>query len=76
MIITTTVSSHFYNEVYLWRCWLMHHMKLFDHGILMNKGATNRSVEIFKKFAPHWEVRDSVNPEFDAYATDSEGIRI
>ncbi len=54
----------------------MHHTKLFDHGILINKGSTDRSVEICKKFAPHWEVRDSVNPEFDAYATDHEVMRI
>lgn len=50
----------------------MHHTKLFDHGILINKGSTDRSVEICKKFAPHWEVRDSENPEFDALATDRE----
>ncbi|MBH0349732.1 glycosyltransferase family 2 protein [Bacillus cereus] len=76
IIITTTVISHFYNEEYLLPWWLAHHTKLFDHGILINKGSTDRSVEICKKFAPHWEVRDSVNPEFDAYATDHEVMRI
>ena len=48
IIITTTVISHFYNEEYLLPWWLAHHTKLFDHGILINKGSTDRSVEICK----------------------------
>ena len=38
----------FYNEEYLLPWWLAHHTKLFDHGILINKGSTDRSVEICK----------------------------
>ena len=53
--ITTTVISHFYNEEYLLPWWLMHHTKLFDHGILINKGSTDRSAQISKRFAPYWE---------------------
>lgn len=57
--ITKTIISHFYNEEYLLPWWLMHHTKIFDHGILINRGSTDRSVEICKLFAPNWEVRDS-----------------
>ncbi len=74
--ITTTIISHFYNEEYLLPWWLMHHTKLFDHGILINKGSTDRSVEICKALAPHWEVRDSAYPGFDAPATDREVMAV
>ncbi|MBJ3789276.1 glycosyltransferase family 2 protein, partial [Bacillus sp. OA1] len=43
-----TIISHFYNEEYLLPWWLMHHTKIFDHGILINRGSTDRSVEICK----------------------------
>ncbi len=54
----------------------MHHTQIFDHGILINKGSTDRSVEICRHFAPHWEVRDSRFPEFDAIATDREVMEV
>ena len=61
--ITRTVISHFYNEEYLLPWWLMHHTKIFDHGILINRGSTDRSVEICKLFAPtgKYEIQDSLN---------------
>ncbi|MGE7883583.1 glycosyltransferase family 2 protein [Bacillus sp. NPDC094077] len=74
--MTTTLISHFYNEEYLLPWWLMHHTQLFDHGILINRGSTDRSVEICRQFAPHWEVRDSRVPEFDAILVDQEVIDI
>ncbi|WP_162177859.1 glycosyltransferase family 2 protein, partial [Bacillus gaemokensis] len=76
MLITTTLISHFYNEEYLLPWWLMHHTKLFDHGILINRGSTDRSVEICRQFAPHWEVRNSKVPEFDAILVDQEVMEI
>ena len=54
----------------------MHHTKIFDHGILINRGSTDRSVEICKLFAPHWEVRDSRFLEFDPTNTDIEVMEI
>ena len=54
----------------------MHHTKLFDHGILINRGSTDRSVEICKLFAPHWEIRDSKVLEFDAVLVDQEVMNI
>ncbi|EJQ71610.1 MULTISPECIES: glycosyltransferase family 2 protein [Bacillus] len=76
VFIKTTLSSHFYNEEYLLPWWLMHHTKLFDHGILINRGSTDRSVEICKLFAPHWEIRNSKVVEFDAYLVDQEVMEI
>ena len=50
----------FYNEEYLLPWWLMHHTKIFDHGILINRGSTDRSVEICKLLAPtgKYEIQD------------------
>lgn len=76
ILIKTTLISHFYNEEYLLPWWLMHHTKLFDHGILINRGSTDRSVEICKIFAPNWEIRNSKSLEFDAYLVDQEVMEI
>ncbi|TCP70103.1 glycosyltransferase family 2 protein [Baia soyae] len=54
-----TLISHFYNEEYLLPWWLQHHLRLFEHGILINNGSTDRSVEIIRSLAPHWEIVDS-----------------
>ncbi|MFU2028420.1 hypothetical protein CN582_21695 [Bacillus wiedmannii] len=74
--ITRTIISHFYNEEYLLPWWLMHHTKIFDHGILINRGSTDRSVEICKLFAPNWEVRNSRFLDFDPTNTDIEVMEI
>lgn len=71
-----TVISHFYNEEYLLPWWLKHHASLFDHGILINRGSTDRSVEICRQLVPHWEVRESRVPEFDAERVDQEVMEI
>ncbi|MBD8499542.1 glycosyltransferase family 2 protein [Paenibacillus arenosi] len=71
-----TIISHFYNEEYLLPWWLKHHIPLFEHGILVNRGSTDRSVDICKKLAPHWEVRDSKVAEFDALLVDREMMEI
>lgn len=66
------VISHFYNEEYLLPWWLAHHVDLFDVGILINHGSTDRSVEIAREFAPHWRIVNSRLTEFDAALTDLE----
>lgn len=60
----TTLISHFYNEQYLLPWWLMHHVPLFNHGILINRGSSDQYVEIIRKMAPHWEIRNSKVPDF------------
>jgi hypothetical protein len=72
----TTLVSHFFNEEYLLPLWLRHHVPLFDHGILINRGSTDRSVAICQEFAPHWEVRDTRCLEFDAPEVDREVMDI
>ena len=47
-----TIIGTFYNEEYLLPYWLKHHTRLFDHGILINWGSTDNSVEIIKRYAP------------------------
>lgn len=67
-----TVISHFYNEEYLLPWWLKHHVKLFDYGVMINHGSTDSSVEIIRKYAPHWRIVNSKLLEFDAFLTDFE----
>lgn len=71
-----TVIAHFYNESYFLPFWLKHHYKLFDHGILINHGSTDNSVEIIKNIAPTWEIMDSSVRDFDPYETDFEVQKI
>jgi hypothetical protein len=72
----TTIISHFFNEEYLLPWWLEHHTRIFDHGILIDYGSTDRSVEICRRLAPHWEVRPSRNQFFDARLVDEEVMDI
>lgn len=67
-----TVLTHFYNEEFLLPHWLSHHVKLFDHGIMVNYASTDKSVDIIKKYAPTWDVVQSKNDHFDAALCDYE----
>lgn len=67
-----TVISHFYNEEFLLPYWLTYHTKIFDHGILVNYSSTDNSIEIIKKLAPQWEIRDSRNSVWDFIEADRE----
>jgi len=67
-----TVLTHFYNEEWLLPHWLDHHARLFDHGIMVNYGSTDKSVEIIKKMTPNWIIVDSKNSMFDAELCDVE----
>lgn len=67
-----TVISHFYNEAYLLPWWLKHHLSMFDHGIMINHGSTDESVDIIKEIAPHWQIVNTTLTSFDAFLTDLE----
>ena len=54
-----TVITHFYNEEYLLPWWLNHHKKYFDHGIMIDYGSTDKSVEIIKEICPNWEIHNT-----------------
>jgi nucleoside-diphosphate-sugar epimerase len=74
--IKTTVIMHFYNEEYLLPYWLNHHKYMFDHGILINYGSTDKSVDIIKKIVPNWTLIDTQNPSFDLKKCDEEVMAI
>lgn len=67
-----TVITHFFNEEYLLPWWLKHHVRLFDHGVLIDHGSTDESVNICRELAPHWRVVRSRLLQFDAFSTDWE----
>ena len=67
-----TILTHFYNEEYLLPWWLEHHVRLFDHGVLIDHGSTDGSADICRRIAPHWRVVCSRLTHFDAYLTDFE----
>ena len=68
-----TVITHFRNEEYLLPWWINHHKKIFDHGIMINYGSTDRSIEICKELCPpHWKIVNTVNDKFIASLVDAE----
>lgn len=64
------VIAHFYNEEYMLPYWIKHHRKMFDHGVMINNGSTDNSVEIIKALAPEWEIIDSGLNCFDPLMLD------
>ncbi len=67
-----TVICHFYNESYLLPWWLKHHIRLFDHGVMIDHGSTDDSADHVRQLAPHWRLVRSRLTHFDAYLTDFE----
>jgi len=67
-----TVICHFYNEEYLLPWWLNHHKNIFSHGLMINYGSTDESVEIIKRLCPTWEIVDTRNEYFGAIEIDQE----
>lgn len=67
-----SVLTHIYNEEYLLPWWLEHHKKMFDYGVIIDYGSTDRSVEICKEICPHWQVLPSKYTHFDAVDCDYE----
>jgi hypothetical protein len=55
--VNTTLICHFWNNAWILPYWLRHHTRLFDHGIMIDHGASDGSVDIIRKLAPTWEVR-------------------
>lgn len=67
-----TVITHFHNEAKMLPFWLQHHLKLFDHGILIDHYSTDNSVEICRSLAPHWTIIKSDLKDFNALDNDFE----
>lgn len=72
----TLLISHFFNEEFLMPLWVKHHIGMFDHVVMIDYASTDRSVEIIRELAPHWEVRPSRNALFDAPLVDQEVMDI
>ena len=58
-----TVISHIFNEELLLPYWLKHHKTLFDHGILIDFGCTDKSLDIVHDLCPTWEIVPLKYPE-------------
>lgn len=71
-----TLISHFWNEEFLLPFWIKHHLPMFDHVVLIDYDSTDRSAEIIRDLAPHWEIRQSRNKIFEANAVDQEVMDI
>ncbi|SEN04234.1 glycosyltransferase family 2 protein [Paenibacillus sp. OV219] len=71
-----TVLCHYYNESYMLQWWLKHHYTLFDHGIMIDYGSTDRSNALIRTLAPMWEIRKSRNKDFDLVGCDQEVMEI
>jgi hypothetical protein len=67
-----TVVCHFRNEEVYLRYWLRHHVRLFDHGVLIDYASTDGSRQVIAELAPHWEVRPSRNVVFHSASIDAE----
>jgi hypothetical protein len=75
-MIKKTIISHFYNEEFLLPWWLSHHKKYFDHGIMIDYNSTDKSLDIIRDICPTWEIRPSINKDFDAVMVDREVMDI
>ncbi len=71
-----TVISHVYNEEWIIKHWLKHHIKLFDHGLIIDYSSTDRTVDLIKQIAPGWDVVRSKNKMFDSELCDVEVMEI
>lgn len=67
-----TIITHFYNEEFLLPWWLRHHRTMFDHGVLIDHGSTDSSIDIIREIVPNWRIVRSRLTAFDAFLTDFE----
>jgi len=65
--------THLRNEELLAPYWIQHHAPMFDRAYILDYSSTDKSVEIFEKFAPaSWVIRRSFNSNFGAHEVDKE----
>lgn len=67
-----TLFAHVCNEALMLPYWLRHHRHLFDHGVIVDRGSTDGTLDILRELVPDWEVVSSRNPVFDARDCDRE----
>lgn len=66
------VVSHILNEEYLLQWWLPHHKDKFDHGLIIDYGSTDGSLDLIRKIVPHWHIVKTINANFRAHDIDTE----
>lgn len=71
-----TVFCHIHNEAFLLPFWIRHHRRIFDHGVIVDRGSTDDSIQIIRELAPTWDVIPSRNMTFDAVDCDREMMNI
>src|ERR1700722_10119969 len=71
-----TVICHFRNEEVYLPYWLRHHVRQFDHGVMIDYASTDRSRHIISQLAPRWEIRSSRNAQFHSVSVDAEVMDI
>jgi hypothetical protein len=60
--IKTYVFSHIKNEEDLLPQWLNHHKHMFDHGVIIDFGSTDNSINIIKEICPTWDIISPTEP--------------
>lgn len=71
-----TLISNFFNEQLLMPDFLRHHKPMFDHGVLIDYGSTDKSIEIIHQMCPTWEVVKPRNPVWGSVEVNEEIKRI
>lgn len=67
-----TIICQIRNEETLLPFWIKHHLPLFDHGIFIDFYSTDRTHDIIRELAPHWQIVNSVNERFDSRDIDMQ----
>jgi len=71
-----TLIAHIFNEEYLLPFWLEHHSKIFKNGIIIDYLSTDNSVNIIKKYCPHWKIINTSNVIKGKSFFDTTGLLI
>jgi len=62
-----------YNEEFMLKHWLMHHKKIFDHGIILDCKSTDSTLDLVRNIVPTWEIITAKNYKwFDSEINDKE----
>jgi len=51
-----TLFTHILNEEEILPNWLEHHKKIFGHGVVVDCGSTDKSLDIVREICPSWEI--------------------
>lgn len=74
----TTVICNYWNNAWILADWIPWHARLFDHGIMIDHGASDGSTELIRELAPGWEIRPTARcrEAYIPWETDLEVMEI